>query len=108
MIRNKRGQLGETMTWIVATLIIIVLLSISIYVASLLADIKGDTSSAFSSGYSRTQDIVMENSLLAYFSIGDDSIKNEMKKNMEKMNLEEKFPYMNFNEKFFELEEVLE
>ena len=30
---NKRGQLGETMTWIVATLIIVVILSITILVA---------------------------------------------------------------------------
>tara|TARA_Y100000310_G_C20551114_1_gene748133 strand:+ start:444 stop:887 length:444 start_codon:yes stop_codon:yes gene_type:complete len=30
MLDNKRGQLGETMTWIVATLIIVVILSITV------------------------------------------------------------------------------
>jgi len=32
MLDNKKGQIGETMTWIVATLIIVVILSISILV----------------------------------------------------------------------------
>jgi len=34
---NKKGQIGETMTWIVATLIIVVILSISIFATSILA-----------------------------------------------------------------------
>ena len=37
MLDNKKGQIGETMTWIVATLIIIVILSISIFATSILA-----------------------------------------------------------------------
>jgi len=38
--RNKKAQLGETMTWIVATLIIIVALIMFIYTSSILAKIK--------------------------------------------------------------------
>ena len=37
---NKKGQVGETMTWIVATLIIVFLLVSSVYVASLLGETK--------------------------------------------------------------------
>ena len=33
---NKRGQVGETVTWIVATVVIIVILAISIFVVSAL------------------------------------------------------------------------
>ena len=32
-VGNKRAQVGETMTWIVATIVIIVILVISIYIA---------------------------------------------------------------------------
>lgn len=37
---NKKAQLGETMTWVVATLIIVTLLLIFIYVSSVLYPIK--------------------------------------------------------------------
>lgn len=37
---NKQAQIGETMTWIVATLVIIVALILFIYTSSLLAKIK--------------------------------------------------------------------
>ena len=37
---NKQGQIGETITWIVATIIIIVTLVIFIYVSSVLVEIK--------------------------------------------------------------------
>ncbi|MFH1325418.1 MAG: hypothetical protein ABIH49_01450 [archaeon] len=37
MLHNKKSQVGETITWVVATLIIFVILSVSIYSASLLA-----------------------------------------------------------------------
>ncbi len=30
---NKRGQIGETMTWVVATIIIIVILTLSVFIA---------------------------------------------------------------------------
>jgi len=34
MFSNKRGQIGETMTWVVATIIIIVILGIAIFIVS--------------------------------------------------------------------------
>ncbi len=38
--KNKRGQISETLTWIVATLIIVVILSVSIFLASLVGHSK--------------------------------------------------------------------
>jgi hypothetical protein len=35
--KNKRGQVGESMTWIVATLIIFVLLMLFVYASSVLS-----------------------------------------------------------------------
>ena len=40
MLNNKKAQIGETMTWIVATLIIIVIMGIFIYASTLLAKTK--------------------------------------------------------------------
>jgi uncharacterized metal-binding protein len=37
---DKRGQVGETITWIVATVIIVVTLVIFIFVSVLMADVK--------------------------------------------------------------------
>ena len=37
---NKKAQVGETMTWIVATVVIIVILTITIYTSSALSKLK--------------------------------------------------------------------
>ncbi len=37
---NKKAQVGETMTWIVATVIIIVILILTIYTSSVLSKLK--------------------------------------------------------------------
>lgn len=37
---NKRAQVGESITWVVATIILIVVLIIFVYVASALAKVK--------------------------------------------------------------------
>ena len=37
MLDNKSGQIGETMTWVIATLVIVVILSISVFATSILA-----------------------------------------------------------------------
>ncbi len=39
-MRNKSGQLSDTITWIVATIIIVVILLIFIYASSLIAGVK--------------------------------------------------------------------
>lgn len=40
MLSNKKAQVGETMTWVVATIVIIVILILTIYVALILAKTK--------------------------------------------------------------------
>jgi len=102
-IFNKRGQASEAMTWIAATLIIIVLLGISIYAASLLSKLK--IINYETDG--RTQDIVMEESLFSYFSVQDSAVQNIIFENLEKMNQEEKF-YSDFNSKFQQIKFNLE
>ena len=100
---NKKGQASEAMTWIAATLIIIVLLGISIYAASLLSKLKiidYETEE-------RTQDIVMEESLFSYFSIKDSDVQSKIFKSLEKMNQEENF-YEDFNSKFQQIKFNLE
>lgn len=96
--KNRRGQTSEAMTWIVATLIIMVLLGISIYATSLLSkakimDYEKET---------RTQDIVMEESLFAYFSVKDSAVQEKIFNELEKMSQEEKF-YEDFNSKFTQI-----
>lgn len=41
MFRDRRGQVGETTTWIVATIIIIILLIIFVYISYALAKASG-------------------------------------------------------------------
>ena len=100
---NKRAQTSEAMTWIVATLVIIVLLGISIYATSILSKKKVID-------YEKedgTQDIVMEESLFAYFSIQDSSVQEKVYKSLEKMNQEKKF-YEDFSSKFTQIKFNLE
>ena len=100
---NKRGQTSEAMTWVVATLIIIVLLGISLYAASLLSKLK-----IIDYGVEeRTQDIVMEESLFSYFSVQDSAVRDILFENLKKMNQEEKF-YSDFNSKFQQIKFNLE
>ena len=100
---NKRGQTSEAMTWIVATLIIIVLLGISIYATSLLSKLK-----IIDYGTEeRSQDVVMEESLFSYFSIEDSAVKENVFESLEKMSQEEKF-YEDFDSKFTQIKFNLE
>lgn len=100
---SKRGQIAETMTWVVATLIIIVLLSISIYASTFLAKTKiihyGDDS--------RTQDIVMEKSLFAYFQIKDSSAQTIVLEDLSSR-VEQGYFYADFDSKLKKLRAYLE
>ena len=95
LLSCKRSQTSEAMTWIVATLIIIVLLGISIYAASFLSKLKIINYEK----EKRSQDLVMEESLFAYFLIQDSSVQEKVFENFKKMSQEEKF-YSDFNSKF--------
>ena len=103
MINNKKGQTSEAMTWIVATLIIIVLLGISLYAASFLSKSKAVNYKT----EERSQDIIMEESLFSYFLVQDSVLQKKIFENLEKMNQEEKF-YEDFNSKFQQIKFNLE
>lgn len=66
--KNKKAQIGETMTWVIATIIIIAILVFSIYASSLLAKTK---KTIFYKD-KRESDLIMEKSLFAYFSLDDE------------------------------------
>lgn len=84
--KNFRGQIGETSTWVVATIVIIFVLIISVYATSLLSKTKKVdyySDSIFSKGYSRTQDFVLKKSLYSYFLTSDEAKRVEIMKDLE-------------------------
>lgn len=99
MFNNRKAQIGETMTWVVATIIIIIILIISIYAASLLANTKVIIPYQKEK---RVGDLLMEKSLFAYFSVDD------TKKNLIYDKLEQQEFAVDLNDKRDEIMGVLE
>ena len=64
-LKNKRGQIGKTITWVVATVIIIVILFISIFVAT---SYLGGSKKA---DFSKQSDILASKSFFAYLLTED-------------------------------------
>jgi len=98
MFDNRKAQIGETMTWVVATIIIIAVLIISIYAASLLANTKVIIP------YQKEKkdgDLLMEKSLFAYFSV-DDAKKNIIYNKLEQQEFD-----VDLNDKRDEIKGVL-
>ena len=62
MLDNKNAQIGETVTWVVATVIIIIILIFSTYIASILASASGTRNFDFK----KTTDLVAFESFQAY------------------------------------------
>ena len=79
---SKRGQMGETITWVVATLIIVVILAVSLLVSSL---ILGDEKSL---GFLKTTDVLASKSLFSYLLTKDTEGNNvyTQLKNQENLN----------------------
>ncbi|MDE1848427.1 MAG: hypothetical protein KGH55_00095 [Nanoarchaeota archaeon] len=65
MHKNKRAQVAETMTWVVATVIIIIILLISVFVASLIPK------TAYT--FTGNADLFAEQSLVSYLITPDSS-----------------------------------
>ena len=74
VFKNKRAQIGETMTWIVATLVIVVILGISVFVAVPLKGFNGFK-------FYRKADFLATKSFVNYLSKNGiyDKIKQEKK-----------------------------
>ncbi|MEK6896967.1 MAG: hypothetical protein AABW93_00365 [Nanoarchaeota archaeon] len=79
---SKCGQIGETITWVVATLIIVVILAVSLLVSSL---ILGDEKSL---GFLKTTDVLASKSLFSYLLTKDREGNNvhTQLKNQENLN----------------------
>jgi len=67
---GRRAQSGETITWVVATLIIVFILAVSIYAGFLLGKTRGNL--PFVSD-TKDVDLVVEKSMFAYLLSGQDN-----------------------------------
>ncbi|OYT35953.1 hypothetical protein B6U91_02205 [Candidatus Pacearchaeota archaeon ex4484_71] len=77
--RNKKGQVGDTLTWIVSTIIVVVMLLIFIFVSSLLAETKflGKYREKIVSPETELKyDLILSKSLYAYYTLENVKEKN--------------------------------
>ena len=82
---KKRAQIGETMTWIIATIVIIVLLAISIFIST--AYVGNDKKP--SSSYVQITDIPASESFYSYLLTKDNTGKTVYGQLQEENNLNE-------------------
>ena len=80
LLNQKKGQIGETMTWVVATLIIVVILSISIYTSSIVSKTKILNSVDFDPEKLK-QNLLAKKSMMAFLLTDEDNL-NEFNKNL--------------------------
>ena len=92
---NSRGQVGETLTWIVATILVIVLLIFFIFGSSILSGTKKVSDSfreSLTSGQiQEATDVFLQKSLFTYASVGSASTQFVLDKTLEKMAAEGNF-----------------
>ncbi|MBU2612635.1 MAG: hypothetical protein KKB62_02855 [Nanoarchaeota archaeon] len=98
---NSRGQVGETLTWIIATVIILVLVLFFIFGASLLASTKS-ISSEFRPSLSLTghfigTDPFLKKSLFTYVTLPSESKKIILDREFQRLLSQEGFA-IDFNE----------
>lgn len=98
MLDNKNAQIGETMTWVVATIVIVVILVLSIYITSVLAVSKKVIKYK---DYDRENDLILEKSLFTYFLL--DSSQQEIIYDT----LANQEYYVDFGDKLEEIEDNL-
>lgn len=92
---NKKAQIGESMTWIVATLIIIVIFTLTFYAVSILKGTKTDPSSFFSLDFDFKYNPLMDSSIFAYFQSSGKIFQSEFHGLMSSEN-----SFKNFDSKF--------
>ena len=93
-IKGKKGQVGDTITWIVATIIIVVMLVIFIIGASLLADTKAlykFRDKIISPESELDYDFALSNSLYTYFKVDNSKQKTEFHTELEKREMRGEF-----------------
>lgn len=78
---SKKAQVGETITWIVATIVIVVVLIFFMFGASMLGSTKniGEVKeSLFSKSESFGEDIFLKKSIYTYLSLNTDTLKKKL------------------------------
>jgi hypothetical protein len=66
MLNSKKAQTGETISWVVATLVIIGILVLFIYISTLMAKVKTVTIADLNSDISKKSLVLSEKTALAY------------------------------------------
>ena len=89
LVKNKKGQIGETMTWVIATIIIIVVLIVSIFITSFLGTI------GLHKNYKsyRSADLIPMKSLIGYLLTSD--LEGSGKNIFDKLKDDEEFIELN-------------
>ncbi len=91
---NKKGQIGETLTWIVATILIIIMMIFFIFGASFLGGTKSVVDfrpGIFSKTSYEGSAPFLTKSLITYVSLKSELKKISVDKTLYKMATEEKF-----------------
>jgi len=78
MLINKKAQIGETITWIIATIIIIGILTISIFISSALGEGKSKIKIE-----GKQKDLLISKSLVAFTEYNREFIKQTISDNQE-------------------------
>jgi len=92
--KNKRGQVGDTVTWIIATIIIVVMIFFFVFGSSLLAETKEVhkfRGKIISEESEVNYDLILSKSLYTYIKIDTIKTKNEFYMNLEDMEAKGKF-----------------
>ena len=85
---NKKAQVGDTLTWIVATIIVFVMLFFFIFGASLLGKTKAITNfkvNLLSKSSSQTHDLFLTKSLFTYLRFENTKSGNDLYKKLTKL-----------------------
>lgn len=91
---NKKGQVSDAVTWIVATVAIVVIMMFFIFAASLFSETKvvdKYKSSLFSSGEDLGEDIFLEKSLYTFVLTKAESKKSQIMSYLEQRDSKKEF-----------------
>lgn len=85
MLKSNKGQVGETMSWVVATLIIIGILIAFIYISVLMADLKKISLNDIHTESEQEVNILSEKTALAH-TLADNKNKQQIDQILEEKN----------------------
>lgn len=102
LFSSKKAQVASGITWVAATLVIIAILSISIYAASLMSKTKV----AEYSIEDREEDAVVVRSILTYFVLEDSGLKSNLLEAMRSKDQAGHY-YIDFDSEFNKINKVV-